>query len=177
MFTCQISFPQFQVVLAGAELGDSVDEVDSLLRKHENIERLTASQDEKITNLCEFGETLVENGHNESDMIKARVKAVCDRRSKLKEELGKRRNKLEDSKKIAQFYQDVVEVRVVKGQKTKSPYFTSVARNSHLTNKPEAESAPILLLPPLSLSPSVLRFTGIERRSVMSRYHGSTISG
>ena len=106
-------FPQFQVVLAGAELGDSVDEVDSLLRKHENIERLTASQDEKIINLCEFGETLVENGHNESDMIKARVKAVCDRRNKLKEELGKRRNKLEESKKIAQFYQDVVEVRAV----------------------------------------------------------------
>ena len=100
-------------MLAGAELGDSVDEVDSLLRKHENTERLTASQDEKVTNLCEFGDTLVENGHNESDMIKVRVKAVCDRRNKLKEELGKRRNKLEESKKIAQFYQDVVEVRAV----------------------------------------------------------------
>ena len=100
-------------MLAGAELGDSVDEVDSLLRKHENIERLTASQDEKVTNLCEFGETLVENGHNESDMIKVRVKAVSDRRNKLKEELGKRRSKLEESKKIAQFYQDVVEVRAV----------------------------------------------------------------
>ena len=121
------------MVLAGAELGDSVDEVDSLLRKHENIERLTASQDEKVTNLCEFGETLVENGHNESDMIKVRVKAVSDRRNKLKEELGKRRSKLEESKKIAQFYQDVVEVRVVKGQKAKSTYFMAVVRNSHLT--------------------------------------------
>ena len=101
----------FQVVLAGAELGDSVDEVDSLLKKHENTEKLTASQDEKVANLCEFGDTLVANGHNEADMITARVKAVCERRNKLKEELGKRRNKLEESKKIAQFYQDVVEVR------------------------------------------------------------------
>ena len=35
----------------------------------------------------------------------------------------------------------------------------SVARNSHLTNKPEANGV-LILLPPLS-SPSVLRFKGI----------------
>ena len=82
-----------------------------MLKKHENTEKLTSSQDEKVANLCEFGETLVENGHNEADMITARVKAVCERRNKLKEELEKRRHKLEESKKIAQFYQDVVEVK------------------------------------------------------------------
>lgn len=101
----------FEVVLAGAELGNSADEVDSLLKKHENTEKLTASQDEKVVNLCEFGETLVRNGHSEAEMITARVNAVCDRRNKLKEELAKRRYKLEESRKIAQFYQDVVEVR------------------------------------------------------------------
>ena len=98
-------------MLAGADLGNSTDEVNSLLKKHENTEKLTASQDEKVISLCEFGETLVANGHNEAEMITARVKAVCDRRNKLKEELEKRRHKLEESKKIAQFYQDVVEVR------------------------------------------------------------------
>ena len=35
----------------------------------------------------------------------------------------------------------------------------SVAQNSHLTNKPEANGVLILPLPPLSAS--VLRFTGI----------------
>lgn len=110
-FSYVVTRSPLQVVLAGAELGNSVDEVDSLLRKHENTEKLTSSQDEKVANLCEFGETLVENGHNEADMITARVKAVCERRDKLKEELGKRRHKLEESKKNAQFYQDVVEVR------------------------------------------------------------------
>lgn len=111
---CQVvanSFSRFQVVLAGTELGNSADEVDSLLKKHENTEKLTASQDEKMAYLCEFGETLVRNGHNEAQMITTRVKAVCDRRNKLKEELAKRRYKLEESRKIAQFYQDVVEVR------------------------------------------------------------------
>lgn len=97
-------------MLAGAELGNSVDDVDSLLKKHENTEKLIASQDEKVANLCEFGETLVANGHNEAEKIKDRVQAVCERRNKLNEELQKRRQKLEESKKIAQFYQDVIEV-------------------------------------------------------------------
>ena len=110
-FSYVVTHSNLQVVLAGAELGNSVDEVDSLLRKHENTEKLTATQDEKVANLCEFGETLIANGHNEAGMIKARVKAVCERRNKLNEELEKRRYKLEESKKIAQFYQDVVEVR------------------------------------------------------------------
>ena len=100
-----------QVVLAGAELGDSVGEVDSLLKKHENTEKLVGAQDEKVANLCEFGEQLVSNGHNEAVKIRERVKAVCERRTKLKEELITRRSKLEESSKIAQFYQDVVEVR------------------------------------------------------------------
>ena len=42
--------------------------------------------------------------------------------------------------------------------KLKSPYFTSVAQHSHLTNKPEADGARIL---PRPLSSSVLHFTGI----------------
>ena len=104
------TFFYHKVVLAGAELGSSVDEVDSLLRKHENTEKLVASQDEKVANLCEFGDTLVANSHSESEKIQGRVRGVCERRNKLNEELLKRRHKLEDSRKIAQFYQDVVEV-------------------------------------------------------------------
>ena len=53
---------------------------------------------------------MIENGHSEAEKIQDRVHAVCERRNKLSEELQKRRHKLEDSKKIAQFYQDVVEV-------------------------------------------------------------------
>ena len=47
--------------------------------------------------------------------------------------------------------------------KVKSPYFTSVARNGHLTNKPEAESALILRPPPpprFIFSNSAARFNG-----------------
>lgn len=99
-----------EAILVGAELGNSVDEVDALLRKHEKTEKLVSSQEDKVDNLCLFGEQLVENGHNESEKITDQLNSVCARRNKLGEELAKRRTKLEDSRKVAQFYQDVVEV-------------------------------------------------------------------
>ena len=54
--------------------------------------------------------------------------------------------------------------------KVKSPYFTSVARNGHLTNKPETDGALILTPPPPNpprpLSPTVLlRFTRKGKKS------------
>ena len=45
---------------------------------------------------------------------------------------------------------------MLKGKKVKSPYLTSVAQNSHLTNKLQADRALIL---PFPLSASVPRFT------------------
>lgn len=51
-------------------------------------------------------------------------------------------------------------------KKVKSPCFTSVAQNSHLTNKLEADRALIL---PFPLSPSVPRFTDNQS---YSKLHG-----
>ena len=99
-----------EAILVGAELGNSVDEVDLILRKHENTEKLVGSHEDKVTSLCLFGEQLLANEHNESDKIRDRLNSVCDRRNKLKEDLADRRTKLEDSRRVAQFYQDVVEV-------------------------------------------------------------------
>lgn len=101
-----------EAILVGAELGNSVDEVDTLLRKHENTEKLVNLYEDKISNLCLFGEHLVQNRHSDSEQITDRLKSVCARRNKLKEDLSERRSKLEDSRRVAQFYQDVVEVRL-----------------------------------------------------------------
>ena len=98
-------------MLAGAELGDSVDEVESLLKKHDNTDKLVASQDDKVAHLCQLGEQLIQNGHCEAGRIQQRLAAVCERRNKLKQDLKERKEKLLNSRKAAQFYQDSVEVR------------------------------------------------------------------
>ena len=96
--------------MAGAELGSTVDEVDTLLKKHENMEKLMYAQEERLTALCEFADELIANEHFASESIKDRLQNVVERRGKLQDDLVERRNKLEDSKRLAQFYQDVVEV-------------------------------------------------------------------
>ena len=46
-------------------------------------------------------------------MISQRLTVINEKRNKLEKDLQDRRVKLEDSRKISQFYQDVIEVRIV----------------------------------------------------------------
>lgn len=53
---------------------------------------------------------MIADGHDDERTINERLDALASRRKKLQNDLTDRRTKLEDSRKIAQFYQDVVEV-------------------------------------------------------------------
>lgn len=57
-------------------------------------------------------------------------------------------------------------------KKFKSLYFTSVARNFHVSNKPKADSAVIL---PFS-SPSMLRLTGTRKRKEVKRRNSIVVT-
>lgn len=85
--------------------------MDFLLKKHENVEKLVVSQDEKVNTIGTFGKQLITNKHKDASMISKRLNVINERRNKLKKDLKDRRSKLEDSREISQFYQDVVEVR------------------------------------------------------------------
>lgn len=100
-----------QLVITGAELGSSVDEVESLLKKHENLEKLVIAQEEKIGALMELSENLGNHEHFATETMKERISTICERQNKLRKLLLQRRGNLEDSRKLAQFCQDVVEVR------------------------------------------------------------------
>ena len=100
-----------QLVMSGAELGSSVDEVESLLKRHENLEKLVLVQEEKIGALLELAENLGSHEHFATEAMKERMAAICERQKKLRKLLEQRRKDLEDSQKLAQFYQDIVEVR------------------------------------------------------------------
>ena len=41
-----------QVYLATEELGNSLDEVDALMKKHETVEKLLETQEQKASNSC-----------------------------------------------------------------------------------------------------------------------------
>ena len=96
--------------MAGAELGSTVDEVQSLLKRHENAEKLVSTQEEKIAALQELSENLASHEHFAADVLRERVDGLCQRHQRLRNVIDQRRDNLEDSRRLAQFYQDIVEV-------------------------------------------------------------------
>ena len=96
--------------MAGAELGNSVQEVESLLKRHENLEKLILTQEEKIEALKELSDNLENHEHFASEILKERVSSLCQRHERLQNLINQRREQLEDSNKLTKFYQDIVEV-------------------------------------------------------------------
>ena len=101
---------KLQLVMAGGELGSTVDEVESLLKRHENLEKLVSAQEEKIAALQELSDNFASHEHFATDVLMERVDVLCQRHERLQNLLEQRRDNLEDSRRLAQFYQDIVEV-------------------------------------------------------------------
>lgn len=89
--------------LDNSDLGDSLDSVESLIKKHDNFEKSVTAHEEKIKALDEFARKLVESGHYASDEIEQRRLAFLEKRNHLMERSSARRRLLEDAAKYQQF--------------------------------------------------------------------------
>lgn len=65
-----------EAFLTNDDLGDSLDGVESLLKKHEDFEKSLAAQEEKIHALNEFATKLVEGNHYAAEDVAKRRDAV-----------------------------------------------------------------------------------------------------
>lgn len=61
-----------QAFLANEDVGDSLDSVEALLKKHEDFEKSLAAQEEKIKALDEFATKLIEGQHYAADDVAQR---------------------------------------------------------------------------------------------------------
>ena len=68
-----------QAFLANEDLGDSLDSVEALFKKHDDFEKSLAAQEEKIKALDEFATKLIENEHYAADDVASRRDQVRDR--------------------------------------------------------------------------------------------------
>ncbi|XP_046975216.1 spectrin beta chain, non-erythrocytic 5 isoform X2 [Vanessa cardui] len=89
----------------------SVEEVENQLKKHEAFEKLLATQDEKLTTLNSHGDKLLQQNHVESQRIADELMNINDRRKKLYESAGLRREALLRARARAQFARDAAEAR------------------------------------------------------------------
>ncbi|XP_028029643.1 spectrin alpha chain isoform X2 [Bombyx mandarina] len=100
-----------EAFLANEDVGDSLDSVEALLKKHEDFEKSLAAQEEKIKALDEFATKLIEGNHYAADDVAQRREMLLERRAALLEKSNQRRALLEDAYKYQQFERDCDETK------------------------------------------------------------------
>lgn len=100
-----------EAFLANEDLGDSLDSVEALSKKHEDFDKSLAAQDEKIKALDEFAGKLVEGEHYAADDVAQRRQMLLERRSVLLDRSAHRRQRLEDAYRLQQFERDCDETK------------------------------------------------------------------
>ncbi|XP_044008912.1 spectrin beta chain, non-erythrocytic 5 isoform X1 [Aphidius gifuensis] len=99
-----------EAVLNNDDLGESLSGVETLIRKHNEFEKMLLSQLGRIDELEIFANTIISENSNDSAIIKQRLSLVCGRRDKLKNNSSARMKKLIESKQLHQFLRNIYEV-------------------------------------------------------------------
>ncbi|KAE9548243.1 hypothetical protein FO519_008545 [Halicephalobus sp. NKZ332] len=89
---------------------DSGDNVESLIKKHEDFDKAIASQQEKINNLTDFSNRLIANNHYDSPAINDKQRQIQDRWERLKAALVSKRSQLGEHQTLQQFSRDADEI-------------------------------------------------------------------
>lgn len=79
-------------------LGNNINDVLSLIKQHETFNSKLLAKDQRVHNLADFGEKLIQNKHYDSKQIEERRKAVIDHCKTLKNKAYERRKQLDDAK-------------------------------------------------------------------------------
>ncbi|XP_052001180.1 spectrin beta chain, non-erythrocytic 5 [Xyrauchen texanus] len=100
-----------EIQLKNSALGTTVDDAETLIKRHEAFDKLLNSQEDKMMALQESAERLKAEGLNreKSSNIKNKLKALQDRRERIKDLSAKRQEDLEISRLLCIFNRDVSE--------------------------------------------------------------------
>ncbi|XP_036450101.1 spectrin beta chain, non-erythrocytic 5 isoform X2 [Colossoma macropomum] len=100
-----------EVQLKNSDLGTTVDETETLIKRHEAFEKLLGSQEDKMVALQESADSLRkgEVTREKANHIKNKFKALRDRRERIKDLSVKRKEELETSRLLCIFNRDASE--------------------------------------------------------------------
>ncbi|XP_075691231.1 spectrin alpha chain, non-erythrocytic 1 isoform X4 [Rhinoderma darwinii] len=130
-----------EAFLLNEDLGDSLDSVEALLKKHEDFEKSLSAQEEKITALDEFATKLIQNNHYAMEDVAARRDALLNRRNALHERALNRRTQLADSFHLQQFFRDSDELKSWINEKMKTATDEAHKDPSNLQGKVQKHQA------------------------------------
>ncbi|TSL04208.1 Spectrin alpha chain, non-erythrocytic 1 [Bagarius yarrelli] len=130
-----------EAFLLNEDLGDSLDSVEALLKKHEDFEKSLSAQEEKITALDEFATKLIQNNHYAKEDVATRRDALLSRRNALHDRAQSRRAALEDSFHLQQFFRDSDELKSWINEKMKTATDEAHKDPSNLQGKVQKHQA------------------------------------
>lgn len=96
--------------LSSDDMSSGGENVETLIKKHEDFDKAISSQEEKIATLTSLADQLTASGHYASKPISDKRNQVLERWAKLKEALIEKRSKLGESQTLQQFSRDADEI-------------------------------------------------------------------
>ena len=86
------------------------DNVESLIKKHEDFDKAINNQQEKMAALQQFAKQLINSDHYDKDAVARKRDQILDRWERLKAALIEKRSKLGESQTLQQFSRDADEI-------------------------------------------------------------------
>ncbi|XP_049277717.1 spectrin beta chain, non-erythrocytic 1 isoform X2 [Anopheles funestus] len=123
------------------DLGDSLDDVEAIMKRHIDFENSLGAQDKILKNFSEGADRLIRNNHYDAKYIDERRAQVLARRERVKELAQKRRNALQASKDFQKFSADVDDLNRWLMDKTKIASDESYKDLSNLPRKLQKHKA------------------------------------
>ncbi|NWJ06160.1 SPTN5 protein, partial [Crypturellus undulatus] len=99
-----------EAFLRGDDLGDHIDAVRSLLKRHGEFEQLLMVLKKRVETLNENGVKLIENRHFASHIIEERMAALQQRWGRLVQNNAQRKQRLLDSLQLQEFNHDAADL-------------------------------------------------------------------
>ncbi|CAG5135132.1 unnamed protein product, partial [Candidula unifasciata] len=109
-----------EAFLVNDDLGDSLDSVEALLKKHGDFEKSLTAQEEKIKALDEFATKLIDSEHYAAADVAAKRDQLLQRHSALYKKCASRRHMLEQSYQFQIFERDCDETKSWINEKLKT---------------------------------------------------------
>lgn len=130
-----------EAFLNNDDLGESLSGIETLLRKHDEFEKMLASQLGRIEELEKFANEILSCEHADASIIKQRLTSVCTRRDKLKNSATARKKKLLESHHLHQFLRNIYEVEGWLHQKEQVASDENYRDSSNLQSKIQKHAA------------------------------------
>jgi spectrin alpha len=96
-------------VAASTNRGRDLIGVQNLIKKHQAVLAEINNHDNRISAVCQAGQSMIDEGHFASDDIRHRVSQLNDHWTQLKDKSQQRKQDLEDSLQAHQYFADANE--------------------------------------------------------------------